>query len=203
MDKPPMNSAKLITTEIKEETKQNDLMIEKTTPEELKQNSISIPDEKEQIKLNVADTKKPPTPHMPKIKINSLFNDPTTIDSQENDTARKVPPLYNVKSATKKISDAQPVESKPRVSIDVLLKTNPSFNKLTSPSSKVSEMLPKFNPFHLMSVDGPLQIEQHKIKEVDDEHPLIGYESDENNTFRENYNSESTVVKINPSELKD
>ena len=49
------------------------------------------------------------TPIIPKIKINSPFNnEPSMIDSsQDNDTARKIPHVYSIKSATsKKPSDA-------------------------------------------------------------------------------------------------
>ena len=53
-----------------------------------------------------------------------------------------------------------------------------------------------------MSVEGP-QIEQHSKKDLDDENPLIGYESEENSTFRENYLVESILEKKNPSILKE
>ena len=53
-----------------------------------------------------------------------------------------------------------------------------------------------------MSVEGP-QIEQHSKKDLVDENPLIGYESEENSTFRENYLVESILEKKNPSILKE
>jgi hypothetical protein len=53
-----------------------------------------------------------------------------------------------------------------------------------------------------MSVEGP-QIEQHSKKDLVDENPLIGYESEENSTFRENYLVESILEKKNPSVLKE
>ncbi len=52
-----------------------------------------------------------------------------------------------------------------------------------------------------MSVDGP-QIDQHPKKDVVDDNLLIGYESEENSTFRENFLAEQTLEKKNPSELK-
>ena len=44
-----------------------------------------------------------------------------------------------------------------------------------------------------MSVEGP-QIEQHSKKDLVDENPLIGYESDENSTFM--LSKEYNVIKI-------
>ena len=53
-----------------------------------------------------------------------------------------------------------------------------------------------------MSVDGP-QIEQHSKKDIVDDFPLIGYESEDNSTFREDYIKEQNVEKKNPSKLKE
>ena len=52
-----------------------------------------------------------------------------------------------------------------------------------------------------MSVDG-LQIDQPPKKVVGDDNVLIGYESEENSTHRENFLAEQTLEKKNPSELK-
>ena len=53
-----------------------------------------------------------------------------------------------------------------------------------------------------MSVEGP-QIEQHSKKDVVDDNPLFGNESEENSTFRESYLVESILEKKNPSILKE
>ena len=53
-----------------------------------------------------------------------------------------------------------------------------------------------------MSVDGP-QIEQHSKKDIVDDFPLDGYESDGSHTFREDYIEEQSVEKKNPSKLKE
>ena len=53
-----------------------------------------------------------------------------------------------------------------------------------------------------MSVDA-LHIEQHSKKDVVDDIPFIGYESDGSSTFRENYKEEQIVLKKNPSKLKE
>ena len=145
------------------------------------------------------------TPLIPKIKINTLTNnEPSIIDSsQDNDTARQLPPAFNIKSATSKraTSDAdqkQKLEAKTRASIDAILKSKkiPS-----SPAQKASEN-PQSKQNHLMSVDGP-QIEQHSKKDIVDDFPLIGYESEDNSTFREDYIKEQSVEKKNPSKLKE